>query len=178
MLFWLLFVFVLLQRVVELVVAKRNEKLMYAKGAYEVGADHYPYMVVLHVGFLMSLLIEVTFDGVNSLTNGWLLVLFLVLQVVRVWCIRSLGVFWNTKILVIKGAYVVAKGPYKYIRHPNYVVVCLEILLLPVMFGAYFTAILFTILNLWMLSVRIPLEEEALNHATNYARIMNRKAKI
>lgn len=170
--FFIVFILVILQRVVELVIARRNEKVMYTKGAYEVGASHYPFIVVLHIGFLMSLLIEVSYDGVYTLLSPWLLVLYLLLQVVRVWCIQSLGVFWNTKILVLRGAELVVKGPYKYLRHPNYAVVCLEILLLPAMFGAYFTAFVFTILNLWMLSIRIPLEEEALN----YASVMNRNA--
>lgn len=165
MTFFIIFAFVLLQRAVELVVARRNEKVLLARGAYEVGASHYPAIVVLHVGFLMSLLIEVMYDKEFGITHLLLFVLFLLVQVLRVWCIVSLGVFWNTKIIVLKGTEVVVKGPYQYLRHPNYVVVCLEIVLLPLMFGAYFTAVLFTLLNLWMLSIRIPLEEEALNYA-------------
>ena len=168
MAFFIVFLFVILQRLIELVVARRNEKAMFAQGAYEVGASHYPYMILLHVGFLMSLMIEVMYYKVFEFTHIVFLVLFIVVQIVRVWCLVSLGPFWNTKIIILRNARVVSKGPYKYIRHPNYLVVCLEIVLLPVMFGAYFTAILFTILNFIMLSIRIPLEEEALKHATNY----------
>ena len=168
MIFYIVLAIVIVQRITELIIAKRNEKVMLAQGAYEVGASHYPYMVLLHVGFFMSLLIEVTYFKAYTLTHLVFLILFVLLQIVRVWCIVSLGSFWNTKIIILRNAKVVSKGPYKYIRHPNYLVVCLEIALLPLMFGAYFTAVLFTILNLLMLSIRIPLEEEALKSATDY----------
>ena len=97
------------------------------------------------------------------------------MQALRIWCIRSLGTFWNTKILILPDAQVVRKGPYVYMRHPNYAVVCLEILLLPLMFQAYFTAFCFTLLNITMLSVRIPIEEKALRDATNYNRVFQRR---
>lgn len=165
MAFFIIFAFVLAQRAVELVIARRNENALLARGGYEVGASHYPAIVVLHVGFLMSLLIEVMYDEAFAITHLLLLVLFLLVQLLRIWCIVSLGEFWNTKIIVLKGAQVVKSGPYRYFNHPNYAVVCLEILLLPAMFGAYFTAVLFSLLNLWMLAIRIPLEQEALNYA-------------
>ncbi|MER1958674.1 MAG: isoprenylcysteine carboxylmethyltransferase family protein [Solibacillus sp.] len=169
MIFYFILVFVIIQRFVELRIAKRNEKLMLVKGAYEVGASHYPFMILLHVSFFVSLLIEVFFFKSNLMPHFTWLVFFLLLQLLRVWCLVSLGTFWNTKIIILPGANVVVKGPYAYIRHPNYLVVCLEILVLPFMFGAYVTAIIFTILNVIMLSVRIPIEEKALKEATNYA---------
>jgi methyltransferase len=89
----------------------------------------------------------------------------------RVWVISSLGRFWNTKILVLPGANVVKKGPFHFIRHPNYVVVTCEIIVIPLMFGAYFTAVIFTILNIIILSVRIPKEEAALREVTDYKEI-------
>lgn len=150
-------------------VAKRNEKMMRAKGAYEVGASHYPFMIALHVSFFISLLIEVLYFKSTVVPFYELLVVFILLQLFRVWCLASLGMYWNTKIIILPGANVVVKGPYAYIRHPNYLVVCLEIVVLPLLFQAYVTAILFTILNLIMLSVRIPIEERALKEATNYA---------
>ena len=156
----------------ELVIAKRNEHALFARGAYEVGASHYPFIIVLHVGFFMSLFIEVMYYKQFAITHLFLFILFFMIQLLRIWCVASLGEFWNTKIIVLKGAKVVVKGPYRYVRHPYYVVGCLEILLLPAMFGADFTAVLFTLLNLWMLLVRIPIEEEALNYATNYADVM------
>ena len=87
----------------------------------------------------------------------------------RVWCLTALGPFWNTKIIILPGANVVKKGPYVWMRHPNYAVVCTEILLLPLMFQAYFTAVIFTLLNIAMLRVRIPMEENALREETNYS---------
>ncbi|RKJ60500.1 isoprenylcysteine carboxyl methyltransferase, partial [Butyricicoccus sp. 1XD8-22] len=90
-------------------------------------------------------------------------------QLMRIWCLMSLGIFWNTKIIILPGANIVKNGPYLFMRHPNYLVVCSEILVLPLMFNAYFTAILFTLLNFLMLSVRIPTEERALIEATNYS---------
>ncbi len=154
---------------VELFIAKKNEKIMLKKGAYEVGSSHYPFMIVLHTSFFVSLLIEVIYFKSITAIYVELLFVFLLLQLVRVWCLASLGVFWNTKIIILRGANVVKKGPYAYIRHPNYFVVCLEIAVLPLMFGAYMTAIAFTILNGIMLSVRIPIEEKALKEATDYA---------
>ncbi|HWL22826.1 MAG TPA: isoprenylcysteine carboxylmethyltransferase family protein [Ureibacillus sp.] len=142
---------------------------MLSKGAYEVGAEHYPYMIALHLAFFLSLMLEVLFfHRPLSVLFPILFLLFVVVQCIRIWCLASLGQFWNTKIIILPGANVVKKGPYKLIRHPNYFVVCLEIILLPFMFGAYFTAITFTLLNFAMLSVRIPIEEDALRKETNY----------
>ena len=142
---------------------------MLVKGAYEVGASHYPFMILLHVSFFISLILEVIYFKSAVTPYYVLLIIFFLVQLLRVWCLVSLGVFWNTKIIVLPGSNVVVKGPYSYIRHPNYLVVCLEIVVLPLMFQAYMTAICFTILNLIMLSIRIPIEERALKEATNYA---------
>ena len=174
MIFYFILVFVIIQRLVELLIAKRNEKTMLAKGAYEVGASHYKYMILLHASFFISFILEVVYFQTDFTPFYVLLVVFLLLQLLRVWCLGSLGVFWNTKIIILPGANVVVKGPYSFIRHPNYLVVCLEILVLPLMFQAYVTAITFTILNLIMLSVRIPVEEKALIEATNYAKANQR----
>lgn len=170
MIFYLILTFVIIQRVVELFIAKRNEKVMLAKGAYEVGATHYPFMILLHVSFFVFLLIEVNFFKSIGTVNFNLLIVFLLLQMLRVWCLVSLGPFWNTKIIILPGAEVVVKGPYSFLRHPNYLVVCLEIAVLPLMFQAYVTAICFTILNVIILSIRIPIEEKALKEATNYSK--------
>jgi len=139
------------------------------QGAFEVGARHYPIMVTMHVMFFVSLLLEVVIVN-RPLSPIWVVFLsvFLIAQVARIWCLTSLGKFWNTKIIILPGADVVKKGPYAFIRHPNYVIVTTELLVLPLIFSAYFTAILFTMLNIWMLSVRIPTEEKALKQATNY----------
>lgn len=175
MFFYVILAFVIVQRLVELLIAKRNEKSMRAKGAYEVGASHYPFMILLHTSFFISLIIEVIYFKFIVIPDFVLLAFFGLLQLLRVWCLISLGTFWNTKIIILPGANVVAKGPYAYIRHPNYLVVCLEILVLPLMFQAYITAICFTILNFIILSVRIPIEENALKEATDYIAFMQRK---
>lgn len=166
MVFTIIVILIILQRLVELVVAKRNEKKMLAKGAYEVGASHYPYMIILHSSFFVSLIIEVMYGNALQTPHYLLLIVFLGLQLMRIWCLMSLGPFWNTKILILPGATLVKKGPYAFIPHPNYVVVCLEILVIPLMFQAYFTAVCFTILNAWMLAIRIPVEGNALREAT------------
>lgn len=170
--FFLLFVsIVIVQRIIEVLIAKRNERKMLTAGAYEVGASHYPFMIALHTSFFISLIIEVlAFNKTISPWFLWLFILFLFVQVLRIWCLASLGPFWNTKIIVLPGANVVKRGPYLLFRHPNYLVVCIEILLLPLMFQAYFTAIIFTLLNFLMLSVRIPTEEKALMEVTNYTK--------
>lgn len=144
---------------------------MLAKGAYEVGATHYPFMILLHISFFVCLLIEVIYIKSFATLNYNLLIVFLLLQLLRVWCLVSLGPFWNTKIIILPGAEVVVKGPYSFMRHPNYLVVCLEIAVLPLMFQAYVTAICFTILNVIILSIRISIEEKALKEATNYAKV-------
>lgn len=171
MVFFIVISIVMLQRLVELIVAKRNEKWMRGQGAFEAGAAHYPVMVSMHIAFFISLIAEVfLFDKVLSPVWILFLIIFLVAQVARIWCLTSLGKFWNTKIIILPGADVVRKGPYKWVRHPNYVIVATELLVLPLLFSAYFTAIIFSLLNVWMMSVRIPSEEKALKEATNYSK--------
>ena len=169
MLFYIIITIVIIQRLVELLIAKRNEKWMRSQGAFEAGAGHYPIMVMMHITFFISLLLEVLVIN-KPLSPLWipLLSLFLIAQLARVWCLTSLGKFWNTKIIILPGADVVKKGPYQFIRHPNYVIVATELLVLPLIFSAYFTAVVFSLLNLWMLSIRIPTEEKALKEVTNY----------
>jgi methyltransferase len=164
--------FIIIQRIIELLVARNNEKWIKSKGGYEVGVNHYPYMVAIHIGFFISLIIEFMVFK-QAVSRFWLLlfVVFISLQIMRVWVIASLGRFWNTKILVLPGAHVVKKGPFHFIRHPNYVVVTSEIIVIPLMFEAYFTAIVFTLLNIIILSVRIPKEEAALREVTDYKEV-------
>lgn len=157
---------VIFQRVVEIIIANRNAKWIKGKGGYEVGRDHYKYIVLLHTFFFMSLLMEVSLSK-PSFTSWFiaLFAIFLLAQIGRVWALTSLGSFWNTRIMVLPGAKVIAKGPYRYMRHPNYVIVTIELLLLPLMFQAYWTAFIFSVLNACILSVRIKIEEQALLEA-------------
>lgn len=165
--------FVIFQRLIELIIAKRNERWMLQNGGYEVGASHYPFMILLHSSFFIALYSETIFfnSGVSPLW-GILLPLFLLIQIGRVWCLYSLGKFWNTKIIILPGANIVKKGPYQMIRHPNYLIVTIELLILPLLFNAFLTAVVFSLLNWWMLSIRIPIEENALTEATNYGIIV------
>lgn len=162
--FLIVFLIIVCQRVLEVIYARKNEERMKKAGAIEVGADHYKWIVLLHVFFFISFLIEVSLKGVQF-GNGWFvfLVIFVVAQILRVWTLISLGRYWNTKIIVLPGAQRVATGPYKWIPHPNYVIVAMEIAALPLIFGAWVTAGFFSIANaLLLLFVRIPAEERAL----------------
>jgi len=176
MLFPILLSFVVGQRFIELIIAKRNEKQLKNSGAIEFGADHYPWIVLLHIGFFTVLLSEVLLleRGLSALWPIWLL-LFTLAQIGRIWVISSLGKHWNTKIIVLPSANVVTKGPYKFLKHPNYIIVATEILVLSLLFNAYFTAIIFSLLNLWMMRVRIPIEEQALQEHTAYSSVFKQK---
>jgi len=176
MLFTVVITFVILQRLLELFVAKRNEKWMLKRGAYEVGTEHYPIMVAMHLGFFVTLILEVLIlDRPKS--SFWipLVSLFIIAQIIRFWCLLTLGKYWNTKIIILPGADVVRKGPYRFFRHPNYLIVTIELLLLPLIFNAFGTVFIYFLLNIWMLSIRIPLEERALREATNYNQLFTLK---
>ena len=177
--FYVMFMIVILQRLVELRLAKHNERWLLKHGGYEVGRKHYKYIVMLHVSFFLSLFIEVLFFE-REMLSVWYVVffLFLLVQLLRIWTMTSLGVYWNTKIIVVPGAKVVQKGPYKWLRHPNYLVVMLEIFLLPLIFQAYVTLFLFTVLNFVMLLYRIGVEEEALCKATNYDAVFHSRNRL
>lgn len=167
-LFYILIVFVILQRLAEMVYARYNERAMKKQGAIEAGAKHYKWIVILHILFFVSLVIEVLYTEVNT-GPGWVifLIIFIVAQILRVWTLASLGRYWNTKILVLPGAEKVKRGPYRWIPHPNYIVVAMEIASLPLIFGAWRTALFFTAANaLLLLLVRIPAEEKALEKLT------------
>ncbi|CAG9623694.1 isoprenylcysteine carboxyl methyltransferase family protein [Sutcliffiella rhizosphaerae] len=178
--FAIFFTFVVSQRIYELLIAKKNEIFMLEHGAIEYGSEHYKYIVSLHVLFLVSFFGEVTALGkyASPIWPIWL-TLFIMTQAIRIWSLYSLGPYWNTKILIIPDAEISMKGPYRFMRHPNYVIVTLEIMLIPLLFQAYMTAVLFTALNLWMLSVRIPIEEQALfEKSKNYDTYMSLRKRF
>ncbi len=151
------------QRLLELRLSRRHERILRARGAVERGRGHYPLMVGLHVLWLISTLLEGLLRG-PGLPAYWPvpLTLFLLVQPLRYWAILSLGENWNTRILVVPGAKLVARGPYRYFPHPNYVVVFVEIATFPLIFGAWVTSLVFSILNAALLSVRIREEDRAL----------------
>jgi methyltransferase len=154
---------VAVQRLLELVLARRNERRARARGAIERGRSHYPFIVALHSLWLVSTLVEGLLRG-PELPALWPvpLALFLLVQPLRYWALSSLGESWNTRILVVPGAKPVRRGPYRYLSHPNYVVVVVEILTFPLIFGAWVTALVFTVLNAAVLFVRIREENRAL----------------
>ena len=141
------------QRLLELALSRRNERLLRSRGAVERGRGHYPFMVALHAFWLGSTLLEGTTRKVAMSRPA--LAAFLAVQPLRYWAILSLGEHWNTRILVVPGEKLVGKGPYKYLSHPNYVVVAAEVLTFPLIFGARVTAFVFSVLNAILLYVRI-----------------------
>ena len=162
--FYLIITFIICQRLVELYIAHKNEKWMLARGGIEVGNEHYKLFILLHVTFFIILIYEVhnIVTAQSVAFNIYFFFLFVIAQIGRVWCIVSLGKFWNTKIIVLPKVVMIKKGPYKYMKHPNYLIVFVELFTIPAMFGAYITAILFPILHLLLLTIRIPAEDRAL----------------
>lgn len=167
--FVVFYCFVIIQRIIELFVAISNEQWLKQQGGIEFGRRHYRYMVMMHVLFLVFLFMEKLLYN-RAVSPIWpsILFVFAAAQAIRIWAIASLGRFWNTKIIVLPNAKVCRKGPYRYIKHPNYFVVAMEFIVIPLLFSAYFTACLFTILNVIMMAVRIPEEEKALESLTAY----------
>jgi methyltransferase len=153
--------FVTLQRLSELVIAKRNTARLMAAGAREVGGEHYPVMVAMHSAWLAALWFTV---GGRPISLP-LLAIFAVLQLLRVWVLATLGPRWTTRIIVTPDAPLVKRGPFRFVRHPNYMVVTAEIAVLPLTFGLVGIALLFTVLNAAMLTVRIRAENRALYRA-------------
>jgi methyltransferase len=154
-----------LERLAELVVSTRNARWSFARGGTEYGRGHFPAMVALHVGLLVACAVEVVVaDRPFVPLLGWTaLVLTLASQVVRWWCITTLGPRWNTRVIVVPGLPLVTGGPYRWLRHPNYVVVVVEGIALPLVHTAWVTALAFTVLNaVLLLRFRIPSEERAL----------------
>jgi methyltransferase len=153
-----------LERVAELVVSLRNAKWSFAKGGVETGKGHYPFMVLLHTGLLAGCLVEaIVADRPFIPALGWtMLAVVLLAQGLRWWCITVLGPQWNTRVIVVPELSLVASGPYRWFRHPNYVAVVAEGVALPLVHGAWITAVVFTLLNVPLLAVRIRAEEAAL----------------
>lgn len=156
-------VIVAFQRLVELRYSRRNERLLRAKGAVEYGRAHYPFMVAVHAAWLASTLVEGVLRG-PGLPGYWPIALgaFLLVQPLRYQAILSLGGNWNVRVLVVPRMEPVRRGPYRYLRHPNYVVVAVEVLAFPLIFGAWITALVFSALNAAFLFVRIRTENRAL----------------
>ena len=153
-----------LERVAELVVSNRNARWSLSHGGRESGQSHYPVMVLLHTGLLVGMLVEVWVrrPDVPLALAAPMLLLVVASQALRWWCIATLGRQWNTRVIVVPGMPRVTGGPYRLLRHPNYVAVVVEGLALPLVHSAWLTAAVFTVLNAALLRVRIRVEDEAL----------------
>ena len=150
--------FVTLQRLIELRLAGRNSRRLLEEGAVEYGRGHYPFIVALHMIWLAALWSWAPGQPIDLA----LLFLFLVLQLGRVWVIATLGNRWTTRIIVKPGAPLIRTGPYRFLKHPNYLIVTLEIAVLPLVFGLWRIALVFSLLNAAILAVRIRAENRAL----------------
>jgi len=159
MLFVIFIIFLITQRLSELYIASGNEKWLRSQGAVEYGQKHYPYIVALHTLFIASIILEHFLRGGTAISY-FFLALFVILLALKFWILSSLGKFWNTKIFRVPGNGPVKRGPYKFLKHPNYVDVVCEIAIIPLVFHLYYTAILFTMLNAVMLTVRIRVENK------------------
>jgi methyltransferase len=155
---------VALERVVELVVSARHLRWAKERGGIESGAGHYPLMAAVHTLFLVSCIVEVhVADRPFVPALGWpMLAVVAGTQALRWWCVHTLGPQWNTRIVVVPGLPLVSRGPYRWLRHPNYVAVVLEIAALPLVHTAWVTAVVFSVLDVGVLSLRIPAEQRAL----------------
>lgn len=157
---WIL-VLVVVQRIAELVLAKRNTGNLRSTGAREIGAEHYPLLVLLHATWLGAMALLVPWETAPI----WpLLYLYALLQLGRLWVIASLGRFWTTRIMVVDDAPMTRRGPYRFLRHPNYWIVAAEIAVLPLAFRAWPIALIWSALNAVLLRHRIRVEEEANAH--------------
>ena len=161
--FWF-FVGTLAERLTELVVSKRNTAWSLKQGGVEYGAEHYKVMVAMHTLFLVSMLAEFFWLGSDLSSNARFLavVVAFLCQISRLWIIRTLGQQWNTRVIIVPGLTRVLRGPYRFLTHPNYVVVAIEMVALPLVFGAWRTAVVFSLLNGWMMIVRLRVENAAL----------------
>lgn len=168
--FWILFAFLILQRSLELQLARRNERVVKSKGALEFDRDGYRYIVATHAAFFISLVLEKLLLQ-RELNKYWVIffVIFVIAQILRYWAISNLGVYWNTRVLVVPGSQRTTTGPYKYLKHPNYIAVIVEIAVIPLIFSCYLTSIIFSIVNLILIRRRIGIEERALENV--YGRV-------
>ncbi|MFV8054282.1 isoprenylcysteine carboxyl methyltransferase family protein [Mycobacterium sp. 48b] len=154
------------ERILELVVSKRNLKWSIAQGGKEFGAGHYPVMVALHSALLVGAVVEARRRRPSPVLGRIMVMVVLAAQALRWWCITTLGRQWNTRVVVVPGAERVVDGPYRVLPHPNYVAVVTEGAALPLAGGAWITALVFTLANAALLRTRIRVENEALQGLT------------
>ena len=149
---------VTLQRIGELWLSNRHTKRLLAQGAHEVGASHYPLIVAVHVLWLAAL----WWLAPARAVDGFWLAMFVLIELARIWVLASLGNRWTTRIIILPEAPLVRRGPYRWVNHPNYLVVIAEIAVLPLVFGLWQVALIFSALNAAVLTIRIREENRAL----------------
>lgn len=155
---YVLLLLVALQRLAEVAFDRRNTRALMAEGARQFGAGHYPVMVALHTAWLIAM--AVLTEPNPPVRPGWL-ALFAVCQVLRIWCVVSLGPYWTTRIVVVPDSVPVTRGPYRYLRHPNYLIVAFEVPVLPMALSLPWVALVFGLLNLALLAHRVRVEDAA-----------------
>jgi len=155
----LIIALVALERLIELALSVHNTRKLKAEGGIETGAGHYPLFVLLHGSWLLAIAL---LTPKMAPVNLWLFATFILLQCGRIWVIASLGKYWTTRIITMPGAPLVKKGPYRFLRHPNYVIVTCEIAVLPLVFGDWQIAVLWSLANAALLCWRIRIEDATL----------------
>lgn len=162
--YYVLVAAVAVERLAELVVSVRHARWALDRGGVEFGQRHFPVMAGVHAALLVACVVEVAVADRPFLPwLGWpMLLLVLAAQALRWWCVVTLGRQWNTRVIVVPGLALISSGPYRWLRHPNYLAVTVEIVALPLVHTAWVTAVVFTLANIALLRVRIPVEERAL----------------
>jgi methyltransferase len=157
---WWILAAVALLRLFELLYAARNTRRLLARGGIEVGREHYRWFVALHAAWLLAMFV---FIPPATMPNLYLLAIFILAQAARVWIIATLGPYWTTRVITLPSAPLVRRGPYAFVRHPNYAIVCIELAVLPLAFAAWQIALVFTLANAALLARRIRVENAALD---------------
>jgi methyltransferase len=164
--YYLLIAAVAIERVIELIIAKRNAQWAFAHGGREFGRSHYPVIVIVHAALLLGCVVEVYVCRRPFIDwLGWpMLTVVAGSQALRWWCVMTLGRRWNTRVIVLPGVPLVRRGPYRWLHHPNYVAVVAEGVALPLVHTAWLTAAAFTLANALLLAVRVRVENTALGY--------------
>ena len=176
---YLTFVLVVaIQRILELFISKRNNKVLLSQGAKEFGKEHFIYMKLVHTSWLIACFVGGLYYVAPTVLPYYALFLFLCGQILRYLAISGLKNRWTANIMILPGLKPVQSGIYKYVRHPNYLGVILEIMALPLMWDLYYIALIFSVLNLIILKVRIGTEENALEEYNQYKNNMKSKKRF
>lgn len=178
--FILLLLLVGFLRLAEARLSKRNQQRLAAKGVAKIPEPHFRWMVLFHIGILISAGLEVVlfprpFIPALALLTG---VLFVLANALRWWVIRVMSEHWNIQVMASAELGVVVNGPFRWIRHPNYVAVFVELIALPLIHTAWFTALTGAVIHVWILSRRLRVEESVLLSNPAYVEVMGSKPRF